>query len=383
MHRTIRVKLNTDTEQSLILKHTLAEFTQAFNFVCEYAWLNSEKNAGRLHHATYRELKERCKGLVSDLIIQARTKATEAVRSAFALKKAGKKASQPRSKLCPARYNLHTFKLDWTKQKLNLATSPSHRLLIGFSVPDYARKYVGYPTDTADLIYRKGKFWLHVVVTLPDPEPIASDEVIGVDLGLNRPAVTSKRKFLGSRHWKEVDRKYFRIKRALQSKGTKSAKRHLRKLAGTKMRFHRDCDHVLSKRIVQSASPGATIVIENLTQIRSRTKIRRKTETSRRLHSWSFAQFRSFLGYKAQQASMQVAAIDPRHTSQTCSKCGFQARSNRRTQSLFLCRECAYSLNADLNASYNIRNKHLANVGIAFIGASQSIGVSSQLASVS
>ncbi len=73
---------------------------------------------------------------------------------------------------------------------------------------------------------------------------------------------------------------------------------------------------------------------------------------------------------------MKVVAIDPRHTSQTCSKCGFQHRSNRKSQSLFLCRECSYQLNADLNASYNIRDKHLASFGIALAGGPQSIGLS-------
>jgi putative transposase len=375
MQRTIKLKLNTTQAHEQALKQTLSEFTQAFNFVCEYGWANSEKNGVKLHHATYYTLKELCKGLVSDLIVQARMKATEAVKSAFARKKSGRKATQPRSSLCPARYNIHTYKLNWQTSTVNLATSPGNRLVIGFTTPEYNSKYVGLPVDTADLIHRKGSFWLHVVVTVPEIEFCDSGETIGVDLGLTHPAVTSKRTFLGSSHWKEVDRRYFRIQRVLQSKGTKSSKRHLRKLAGKKMRFRRDCDHVLSKRIVQSAASGATIVIENLTEIRSRARLR-KGEGQRRLHSWSFAQLRSFLEYKAEEAGMKVVAIDPRHTSQTCSRCGFQSRSNRTKQSRFLCKECAYQLNADLNASYNIRDKHLATLGMSLGSGPQSMGLS-------
>jgi len=380
--------LNTTCEQIPVLKHTLAEFTQAFNFVCEVGWQTEEKNGVRLHHATYYTVKELCKGLVSDLIVQARTKATEALKSSLTKKKQGKRVSQPHSQLCPARYNLHTYKMNWTTQTVNLATSPGNRLTIGFTVSDYAKKYLGYPTDTADLIYRKGRFWLHVVVTLPAPALTQTDEVIGIDLGLNRPAVTSKRKFLGGRNWKEVDRRNFRLKRALQSKGTKSARRHLKKLAGKNLRFHRDSGtrlrvYVLSKRIVQSATPGATLVIENLTDIRTTSKIGgRKSKTKRRLHSWSFAQFRAFLSYKAQEAGMHLVAIDPRHTSQTCSKCSYQHRSNRKSQSLFLCKKCAYQLNADLNASYNIADKHLASFGISLAGGPQSIGLSHPSTSV-
>jgi putative transposase len=165
----------------------------------------------------------------------------------------------------------------------------------------------------------------------------------------------------------------------LQLKGSKSARRHLRKLSGKSQRFHRDCDHVLSKRIVANSLPGSTIVIENLKHIRSTSKIKKKGETKRRLHSWSFAQFNTFLVYKAQEQGICVEKIDPRHTSQSCSRCGHQHRSNRKTQSLFLCKHCGYCLNADLNAAYNIRNKHLASLGMTLAGAPPSSGVSSPL----
>lgn len=123
-------------------------------------------------------------------------------------------------------------------------------------------------------------------------------------------------------------------------------------------------------------------MLENLTHIRSTSKIGgrtgKKLETKRRLHSWSFAQFHSFLSYKAQERGMQVVKVDPRHTSQTCSRCHFQHRSNRRSQSLFKCRECGYTLNADLNASYNIKEKHLASIGTPFASGSPSCGLLSQ-----
>jgi putative transposase len=194
--------------------------------------------------------------------------------------------------------------------------------------------------------------------------------VIGVDLGLNRPAVTSNRRFLGERRWKEQERRIFRLRRKLQKNGSKSATRHLKKLSGQLFRQRKDHDHVLSKRIVQNATPGYTLVLENLTDIRERVT-HRKGEGQRRMHSWSFAQLFSFISYKAEARGLEVTRIDPRHTSQTCSKCGYQARNNRRSQSLFLCRTCGYCLNADLNASYNIREKKLASLadfGTSFVG---------------
>ena len=101
--------------------------------------------------------------------------------------------------------------------------------------------------------------------------------------------------------------------------------------------------------------------------------MKKHSENQRRLHSWSFAQFHGFLSYKAQERGMTVVKIDPRHTSQTCSHCGYQARNNRRSQSLFLCRSCGYQLNADFNAARNIREKYvasLADFGISLVGGS-------------
>ena len=201
------------------------------------------------------------------------------------------------------------------------------------------------------------------MVTLPDVAFQDNGQVIGVDLGLVRPAVASNNKFFGARSWRAIDHGYFRLRRSLQAKGTSSAKRHLRKLAGKVNRFRRDCDHVLSRRIVDLVTPGTTITVENLTDIRSRTKEWGR-RSNRRLHSWSFAQMRSFLEYKAEEAGCQVKGVDPRHTSQACSRCGYIHRSNRRSQSLFWCRECGFQLNADLNAARNIAGKYLAGAGI-------------------
>jgi IS605 OrfB family transposase len=230
--------------------------------------------------------------------------------------------------------------------------------------------------DTADLIARDGHWWLHVVVSIPAPEIAPSDEVVGVDLGLAQPAVTSTRRFLGKRAWEAREGRLFKLRRALQKKGSKSAKRHLKKLRGSSARFRRDCDHVLSKQIVMIAAPGATQVLENLTDIRKPTNVKRKTQTSRRIHSWSFRQLKDYFGYKAEERGCTVVVVDPRHKAQTCSCCGHQARNNRRSRGRFVCRSCGYELHADLNAAINIAAKYRASGGRAAAGGLSSISLS-------
>lgn len=229
MDRTVRIQLHPTSEQAVALQETLRQFTEAFNAVCAYGWQYGEKNGVKLHHGTYRSTKEAFPGLVSDLLIQARVKATEALKSAFTWKakheasytkkvakalKQGKSAPKFKSVTCPhslscaIRYNLHTYTLNWERHTVRLSTSAGKQS-IPFTVPVYNAKYYGGTACTADLCYRKGTWWLHVVVNVPEPVVEKSEKVIGVDLGLNRPAVTSTRQFLGNRHWKEIDRRSF------------------------------------------------------------------------------------------------------------------------------------------------------------------------------
>jgi len=367
MDRTIRIRLLPTPEQATALAATARQFTDAFNLVCAHGWGEGEKNGVRLHHATYRDSKEVAPGLVSDLHIQARVKATEAIKSALTRQRQGRRVSCPRSTACPPRYNVHTYRLDWAAGVVNLSTIEG-RQRIPFVVPAYAQSLMDYPTATADLIQKRGQWYLHVVVSVPVPEVEATDAVVGVDLGVTRAAVSSDNRFHGERRWRELEARDFRLRRKLQARGTKSAKRHLKKLSGKTARRRRDHDHVVSRRIVDGVPEGATIAVENLTNIRARVKARKANGGQRRLHSWSFAILKGYIVYKAEGKGIRVEGVDPRHTSQTCSRCGFQSRSNRRSQSEFWCRACGYRTNADRNASVNIAAKLRASRGMTAAG---------------
>ena len=388
MDRTITVQLNPTPEQARTFKATLEQHTACFNAVAHEGFTTACSNGVELHKRTYYPLRAQSPDLPAQLVCAARVKATEAVKSALTWKvkkeqaypkkveKAKKQGKPipvfkpvrcPHSELACIRYDQRSYWVKWDTMTCSLATVDG-RIKLPFTVPAYLMQYVGYHVCSADLCFRKGRYTLHIVVSIPEPAIPPTTTVVGVDLGLNRPAVTSARQFLGEKQWKEQERRTFRLKRKLQAKGTRSAKRHLKKLSGKQFRRRRDHDHVLSKRLVQNTPPGATIVLENLKNIRDTSKTGRgkkeskKRENKRRLHSWSFAQLYSFVEYKAQARGIRVVKIDPRHTSQTCSKCGYQARNNRCSQSVFHCRSCGYQLNADLNASLNIREKYLTSL---------------------
>jgi putative transposase len=340
--------------QAAALAETSRQFTSAFNLAVQLGWAADVSNATKLHYLVYYSVKAAHPTLVSDLINQARVKAAEALRSAFALRNdPTRTVRMPQSQACPPRYNLHTYRPDWESQTVRMSLVGG-RQTIRFRVQDYAQKYAGYPFDTADLVERDGAWWLHVVVTVPAPEIEPTDQVVGVDLGIARPAVTSNNRFLGQKRWKAIEGRYFKLIRALQKKSTKSARRRLRKVNRHRARFRKDADHVLSKQIVATADSGASIVLENLKDIRKRMQAKRRTATRRRMHSWPFASLKTKIEYKAEERGCTVVAVDPRHTSQRCSCCGHTARTNRRSQSVFICRQCKYQLNADYVELHNL-----------------------------
>ncbi|MFL5661582.1 MAG: RNA-guided endonuclease InsQ/TnpB family protein [Ktedonobacteraceae bacterium] len=401
MNRTLVVQLIPTPAHAHLLKETLMQHTACYNQVSCEGFTTQCSNGVELHKRTYYPLRAQFPKLPAQVVCAARVRATESVKSALTWQK--KKAAAfpkkvakalklgkpapvfkpvkcPHSTLTCIRYDQRSYWVKWETLTCSLATIDG-RVELPFRVPAHLAQYAGHKVCAADLCYRKGRFTLHIVVSIPEPAVAPSEEVIGVDLGLNRPAVTSTRVFLGERRWKEQERRIFRLRRKLQAKGTKSAKRHLKKLSGKRFRQRKDHDHVLSKRIVQTTPTGATLVLENLTNIRETSKMgsgkqNKNIDNKRRLHSWSFAQLYAFVEYKAQASGSHVKRIDPRHTSQTCSRCGHQARNNRRSQSLFLCRKCGYCLNADLNAARNIKVKYLARLGISLTGGPSSSDLS-------
>jgi IS605 OrfB family transposase len=205
-------------------------------------------------------------------------------------------------------------------------------------------------------VLRKGKWYLYVTVEVPDGAPVDPEGWLGVDLGIRNLATDSD----GERHSgagvEAVRQRMQRLRGALQSVGTKSAKRHLKRLSGHESRFRSDVNHTISKRIVQKAKDTARgIALEDLQGIRDRTTVQ---HGQRAMHGgWAFFQLRSFVEYKGRLAGIAVVAVDPRNTSRTCPMCGNIDKANRRSQSEFQCRACGHSDHADHVGAVNIARR--------------------------
>jgi IS605 OrfB family transposase len=151
----------------------------------------------------------------------------------------------------------------------------------------------------------------------------------GVDLGLANVAVLAGpgvSKFFDGKPLRYIRGRGFRYRQALQQKRKTGM---VRRSKGREARWVTNENHRISRAIVAIvAEAGGVLRVERLKGIRERCQ-RATVKARRLLHSWPFAQLLDFIKYKARLAGVEVIEVDPRKTSQTCSRCGHCERRNR------------------------------------------------------
>jgi len=347
MLQTIALALETTPEE----RDTLLETVEAFNSACNHlASLGKHTNKYELQKVAYREIREKY-GLSAQMAVRAISKVVETWKT--------HPESTPKFRLRGSmQYDqrILSFKgLD----RVSIATLRG-RLKLRLLVGGYQRGKLegrrwGMKRGQADLVYRNGRFFLYVVVDAPEENPFQPKNVIGVDLGVVNIATDSTGRNWSSERVEKVREKYERLRSILQSAGTKSAKRHLKRVSGKERRFKCDVNHCISKELVGYAKgTSSAIALENLKGIRGRGITVRRSERSR--HSkWAFSELRKFIEYKAKLRGVPVIVVDPRNTSRECPLCHYTDKGNRPTRDVFRCLSCGYTAPADYVGALNIR----------------------------
>ncbi|MHA2169855.1 MAG: RNA-guided endonuclease InsQ/TnpB family protein [Candidatus Kariarchaeaceae archaeon] len=350
--RSILAPVEIDFDDIATVFQTMEEYRTIAQYASDYGFFNKTASAVKIHHQTYADLRKETQ-LPSQLICASRNKASEVLKSL----KENKKKSQPHFKYyLPIRYDKRSSTLFEETHQVSLVTV-NGRILVKYSIPKYYNKYNDWERRGIELIYRDKVFYLNFVVQKKIPETkVHCGEIIGVDRGIKNIAVDSKNNFYSGKQAREVRRKYFRKRRSLQKKGTRSAKRKLREVSKRERRFQKDVNHCISKKIIGKSKRNSTIVFEDLSGIREEIQTGKKM--NRELHSWTFFQLEEFVRYKMKEKGIIFKEIDPRFTSQKCSHCGHISRSNRKS-SQFKCRRCGYRSDADRNAAINIKQDYI------------------------
>ncbi len=362
----VRVKLMPEPGQAAALSATLRAVNDAANWVSAVAFEHGVPREYALRKHTYAELKRRGLGA------QAAQHTIKKVRDAYTTLAAnlragnlGKKGSQRRTtaESKPITFRpeaAHPFDdrcLSWQydAQTVSIWTTAGRIKNVRFACSADALKTLRqHRRGESDLVERDGVFYLIAVCEVPEaPLNEQPGGWLGVDLGIvNIATVDGMTRFTGrglNRHRKrQLD-----LRRKLQAKATKSARRRLKHRRRTESRHAANVNHIIAKKIVTEAARTCSgIALEDLGGIRDRVRLRKPQRVT--LHSWAFHQLGTFLAYKARRAGVPLVYVDPAYTSQECADCHHIDKNNRVDQALFICRNCGVVAHADRNASRNI-----------------------------
>jgi putative transposase len=346
MKLTLKIKLLPTDEQANLLLETMKEANTVCNAISDVAWQDKIFNNFKLHYKVYHSYKATF-NLSSQMLIRQIAK----VADAYKLDKKTKRTFKPLGSIA---YDsrIMTYKPNnvvslWCiggRQKIDFVC---HNL-----------DYIPYIKGEADLVYKKGKFYLFQTVDIPEEDVEDVEAFVGVDFGLTDICVTSD----GVKHSADGLNKYRehrqKVRSSIQAKADtskRSTKRNCRKLSkrlqGKERTHSQIVNHTIAKSIIISAKEsGKGVAIEDLTNIRFTSK-RRNKKFRTKLGKWSFGQLRSFLEYKGLLYGVPVVVVDPRYTSQTCNVC---KHLGKRTNKHFKCNNCGNDMDADVNASLNI-----------------------------
>lgn len=343
MKLVANIQLKPTREQEKLLRATLERCNEACNDLSERGFAAGKTRQFDLHKLAYAETRDRF-----DLSAQVAVRCIAKVADAY---KAGRDVQRAFRKHAAQPYDERIFR--FTSGDTVSIWLLGGRQKIGYVCGERQRKLLAFQKGEVDLMLVRGKWYLACVCDVPDPAEIDVEGVLGVDFGVVNLAYDSKGRAYTGDGIERVRAKFARRRAGLQARGTKAAKRRLKKLSGKEARFRKHVNHCISKEIVASAERSRfAIAVEDLTHIRKRVKARKAQRN--RLHSWSFAQLRQFVTYKAKLAGIPTAAIDPRNTSRTCPECGVIDKANRRTQAVFSCQHCGHTEPADFVAARNI-----------------------------
>jgi putative transposase len=217
------------------------------------------------------------------------------------------------------------------------------------------RPLPGMP-KTCYLVKRADGHWYALMVcALPaadDLAPPAADRpAVGLDVGLkvfladsNGDTIENPRFFRTSQA--TLRRKQRRL--CARKQGSRRRRKMARSTAQTHLKIARQRRDFHFKTAKRYADAYATIVVEDL-NLRGLARSR----LAKSILDAAWGAFLMILSCKAASAGGQVIRVNPRYTTQNCSKCGeyVQKSLSVRTHS---CPHCGYVADRDVNAAQNI-----------------------------
>ena len=381
---TIKAKLKIlNSETALSFSKTMEQYRQACNYVSEYIFNHDfDMKQSRLNRELYTELRnlfslksQMAQSVIRTVIARYKTVKTQMARKPYKYQdqNTGEWYREVRDLTWlrkPISFNRPQVDLQRTRDWSYLST-PRGQLSINtldgrVKVDPVCHGFDQYFDGTwkfglAKLLKIGGKWYLHISATkeVADFDNQTVKHVVGIDRGLRFLATAydeqGQTSFFNGKAVMRKRAKYQKLRAELQAKGTKSAKRRLKKLSGRENRWMSDVNHCVSKTLVQKYGNNTLFVLEDLTGVSfERTDLPKALRNQNK--SWAFYQLEQFLTYKAHLNNSEVVEVSAKYTSQRCPKCGIIKKDNRdHGKHEYHCSNCGYRSNDDRIGAMNIQ----------------------------
>lgn len=219
----------------------------------------------------------------------------------------------------------------------------------------YNRGYIpNVKLKRATILFDGEHYYCSVLFNAPVEDWGKVERIVGLDLGIKTTVTCSDGKTFDWKPSKRAERRIKLSQRALsrtQKTSKRRAKAHI-KLARRYKRVanqHKDFLHKMTTKLVRE---NQTIRMEDLN-----TKGMMKNSClSRAVGQQSFYEIKRQLEYKCQWHDREFQTVDRFFpSSQLCSKCGARNKAIKNlSKRQFICPECGFTLDRDLNAAINI-----------------------------
>lgn len=187
---------------------------------------------------------------------------------------------------------------------------------------------------------RVGDWFASFSVELPDPVPRELKTAVGIDLGLEKMATLSTEEFVNNpRFLKSSESVKKHIQKILsgKKKGSNNRRKARVKLAKEERNIARQMDDYIHKVSRTLSTKADAIIFENL-NINNMVK---NHHLSKSILDASWGKLIQYTTYKAEEAGGEVVLVDPRNTSQICSKCGGYVQKSL-SERIHICQDCGF-----------------------------------------
>ena len=353
VHRSYRYRISPTKRQELALEAQLGFACDLYNAALEqrrYGWraghrityVRQCRDVTELRTAGDGPPKMSCTAMRDPL-----RRVERAFQAFFRRVRKGEKPGYPRFR-SRRRYDSLTWDEAWSIRERRLALQG-----IGHIKVRWHRELPAAATVCTVTVRRVAGRWYacFALVLSVTPCDRTAKPAVGIDLGvLNFMALSTGELIAGPRAYRAATRRLRVAQRRLsrRAKGSRRWRNAAILLARQHERIsnlRRNHAHHLSKRLV---SQFGLIAVEDL-QIR----VLGRGFLAKDIHDQGWAQFLRILGYKAEDAGVQVIRVPPGGSSQKCSACGTSVPKplSERTHR---CANCGLVINRDVNAARNI-----------------------------